>query len=274
MINQGNNVPDKTIAIFWDEITTDITKERIDTLVERPGKKRDWFTTMFYHCLPLTIGNQYGFVVKSEFEFQVEWDGGDRPESVHVVTFPEQICGGTNCECDGTRGQPVKKIDGKYCWSRGEFPKVFTHFGHGIVTLTYPFVFRTPPGVNLMTINPPNEILPNITVMTGVIETDNLRRDFTFNLKIQTPYVTTIFPKGTPLAAVIPVPRYYCDKFELKGAPELFDEETIKEELQALEDTYKSRREVEPFNKPHGLGRHYFKGEDVYNNKFPDHQKP
>ena len=53
----------------------------------------------------------------------------------------------------------------------------------GVVTIQNRFTFRTPPDVNLMTINPPNYWIDGIQHMTGVIETDNLRRDFTFNLK-------------------------------------------------------------------------------------------
>ena len=273
MLNRDVVVPDKTIALIFNEDLIAIDKERINSLIERPSKKRDWFSPFFYHCLPLTIGNQYGFVLKTEMAFEVEWDGGDSPDSVHIAFFPDQECSVNYCQCEAKRSTSLELVDGKYCWSRGQYPKVYTSFGHGILTLTYPFVFRTPPGVNLMTINPPNEVLPNITVMTGVVETDNLRRDFTFNLKIQQPHIKMRFPKGCVIAGIIPVPRYFCDEFSLKFADELFDEETIVEELNAMEDTYQSRREVEPHNKPHGLGRHYFKGEDVYGNQFPDHQR-
>jgi hypothetical protein len=269
VLNRDVNVPDKTIAVFHNDITSRLTRERLDSLFQKPNKKRSWFNPQAYHCLPLTIGNQYGFVVKTEFDFEVEWDGGDGPESVHIATFPEQICGVNNCECG--QGE-LKWIDNQYCFSRGQFPKLFTQFGSGILTLIYPFTLRTPPGVNLMTINPPNEVLPNITVLTGVVETDNLRRDFTFNLKIQTPYVKTRFPAGTSLAAVIPVPRYYCDQFTVKMADDLFDDQTVVEELQAIEDTFTSRREVDPYTES-GLNKNYFKGEDVYGNNFPDHQK-
>ena len=95
-------------------------------------------------------------------------------------------------------------------------PRIDSHFGEGIITIGTPFILRTPPGINIMTINPPNYIIPNITVMTGVIETDNLRRNFTFNLKIQMPNIRVTVPAGTPLAGFIPIPRYFADNFELK----------------------------------------------------------
>ncbi len=85
-----------------------------------------------------------------------------------------------------------------------------------------------------MTINPPNHIIPNITVLTGVVEADNLNNPFTFNLKIQMPNLKVFIPAGTPLAGFIPIPRYYADSFSLKLAEEVLDEETMQESLQTL----------------------------------------
>jgi hypothetical protein len=56
MINQGINVPDKTIAIFTDPYKTlfhSTEKNRLNNIIEKSPKKRDWFTPHFYRCLPL-----------------------------------------------------------------------------------------------------------------------------------------------------------------------------------------------------------------------------
>jgi hypothetical protein len=249
MINQGNDVPDKKIAVFMDAVDTGFTYDQIDTLVSKPSKKRDWFTPHFYRCLPLTIGNQYGYIFKSQFDFYVQWDGGESSESL-LFYFNDS--------------EETLKT---------KFPRVESHFGSGIFTINYPFNLRTPPGVNLITINPPNEILPNITVMTGVIETDNIRRNFTFNLKMQIPNIRVFIPAGTPLAAVIPVPRYYSDEFEIVNSEDIFSEETIIEEIQASVDASIQRSEIE-FKSKNGVGRDYFVGRDVYGNEFSDHQNP
>ena len=194
MINDGiNNVPEKTIAVFSDATSNYISskdKNRLSNLIEKPSKKRDWFTPHFYKCLPLAIGNQYGFVIKSEFDFGFIWNGQEGRDGI-TLFFNEN----------------EEDLSKKY-------PRIESHFGSGIITINPPLWLRTPPGVNLMTINPPNFIIPNITVMAGVIETDNLRRNFTFNLKIQIPNLEVFIPKGTPLAAFIPIPRYYCDSFD------------------------------------------------------------
>jgi hypothetical protein len=250
MINDGiNDVPDKTIAIFTNPKVHDkkLLKERILGMVKKPDKKRDWFSPHFYRCLPLTIGNQYGFTVSSEFDIGIEWNGNDGKEDTRIYI-------------DHNVDKPV-------------YPNISSHFGHGIVTVNTPYFFRTPPGVNLMTINPPNYIIPNVTVMTGVVETDNLRRNFTFNLKIQIPNIRTFIPAGYPLAAFIPIPRYYGDGFNLDFAENLFSKEIIDEEIKADGDAGKYRDEVEP-NLKNGVGKHYMQGKDVYGNIFKDHQKP
>ena len=253
MINQGINVPDKTIAVFNDPFDApwqfNNNKERLHNIVDKPPKKRDWFTPHFYRCLPLTIGNQYGFIIKSEFDFSFIWDGGSSKDSVKFY-FSETL----------------EELDKKR-------PRIDSHFGDGIISIAVPFTLRTPPGVNLMIINPPNYILPNVTVMTGVVETDNLRRSFLFNLKIQIPNIEVGVPAGTPLAGFIPIPRYFADSFELKYAEDIFDEEVIIEELQADKDTNYYRQIEEPLLKD-GVGRLYMQGKDVYGNTFPDHQKP
>ena len=146
-------------------------------------------------------------------------------------------------------------------------PNIVSKFGSGIATINLPIVMRTPPGVNLMTINPPNHIIPNVTVMTGVVETDNIRAPFTFNIKLQIPGIKVHLPAGTPLAGFIPIPRYFSDKFEIKDANEIFDEAVVKEELEAIA-TEGSRRRLNNV-----LDRDYFKGRDIYGNEFPDHQK-
>jgi hypothetical protein len=224
-----------------------LTQERILGMVKKPNKKRDWFTPHFYRCLPLAIGNQYGFTVSSEYDISFEWNGGDAVEDI-IIYIDE-------------------KVDNSY------YPNISSHFGHGIITVDTPYFLRTPPGVNLITINPPNYIIPNVTVMTGVVETDNLRRNFTFNLKIQMPNIKTTIPAGFPLSGFIPVPRYYCDDFNLDFAENIFSKEIIEEEINAEKDAGKHRKEVQPTLKG-GYGKLYMHGKDVYNNIFKDHQKP
>ena len=183
----------------------------------------------------------------SEHDFEFVWNGGPKVESLSI------------------------KVGEEYKKNRLQ-PGIFSHFGDGVITVTLPFSLRTPPGVNLMTINPPNYIIPNLTVMTGVVECDNVRRDFTFNMRVQIPGINVQITKGTPIAAFIPIPRYYADSFELKHADEVFDEQTISEEINARTDANTYRSVVEG-TMPGRVGKDYLMGRDVYGNKFTDHQK-
>jgi hypothetical protein len=249
MINQGINVPENTIAVFLDSLETDFKYEDLPSILDIADKKRDWFDPHFYRCLPLTVANQYGFVLKSQFDINVIWDGGNDVESVKFFF-----------------NEPIEEINKKH-------PRIDSHFGFGTFTIVPPFTLRTPPGINLMTINTPNSILPNITVMTGVIESDNLRRNFTFNFKIQVPNINIFIPKGYPLATVIPVPRYFIENFKLANSEDIFSEQIIIEEIQARVDAVLKRSELSNEFK-NGVDRDYFLGRDVYQNNFPEHQGP
>jgi len=223
--------------------------ENSNELIIEPLKgknKRDWFVNHAYFCLPLVIGNQMGFSIKSLKTFSVEWNGGDSPSDTIVNILDE-----------------------------GEYPEhqtISSHFGMGTVTIQNRFTFRTPPGINLMTINPPNYWIDGVQHMTGVIETDNLRRDFTFNLKITRKNEKIIINKGELLGCVIPTPRYFIDNFELNRGEDIFSKELINEERVVMKEFGKERSTTDK-SKPHMAGRRYFNGEDVYGNKFNDHQK-
>jgi hypothetical protein len=252
VINDGiNDVPDKTIAIFYDDdVETNFDKKYINEIIEKPSKKRDWFPSHFYKCLPLSIGNQYGFVVKSQYDIDFLWNGGEKIEDT-VFYFNE--------------GEQDK--------NNYKYPRIRSWFGSGIITIGLPLTLRTPPNINLMTINPPNYVLPNITVMSGVVESDNLRRDFTINLKIQIPNIRVKILAGTPLAGIIPIPRYFADDFNLVDAENIFSQDIFIEEYQAKNDSYAKRTEIE-YKSKNRVGRDYLLGKDVYGNKFKDHQTP
>jgi hypothetical protein len=207
--------------------------------------KRDWFIKHAYFCLPLVIGNQYGFGIKSLKTFKVKWNGGASPSDVIVEIL-----------------------------DKGDTPghqSISSHFGMGTFTIQNRFTFRTPPGINLMTINPPNQFIDGIHHMTGVIETDNLRRDFTFNLKITRPDTEIIINEGDLIGCVLPIPRHFVDEFELVNGYNIFTEDEIKEEQTIMRD-FGIERSTKDKKKLNGNGRRYFKGEDVYGCPFKDHQ--
>jgi hypothetical protein len=255
IINQDENlvVPDNTIAIFPlipDEGLKPFDMNFSEFL--RPlnaSHKRDWFTPHFYRCLPLSIGNMQGFVFSVPYGFDVVWNGGDRVDDVSINFHKD-----------------IDKYMGVNCVT------ISSEFGNGILTIHAPITLKTPPGVNLMTIAPPNFPLPGMSPMTGVVESDNIRFTFTFNIKLDIPNaIITVMP-NTPLVGMLPVPRYFCDSFELKSAYDIFDEEVIEEEKAVVHENTNARH-LTNYNRG-GADRLYYRGMDIRGNKFADHQLP
>lgn len=242
MINsKSNNVPDNKILIipFRDNQKDDYL-EVVEPL--KGNKTRDWVSQHVVHCLPITIGNQYGFAIKSTADFTAVWNGGPTPNDTIVKV---------NSESKQT---------------------ISSHFGTGLITVQNTFTFRTPPNINLMVLDPPNYFIPNLSNMFAVVETDNLRRDFTFNLKITTPNVEVSVKKGDYLSAIIPIPRYFVDNFEIDLAENYFDSNTIKSEQDEMDHAGHERSGIDT-QRPHGIGKRYWRGEDTRGNKFKDHQR-
>jgi hypothetical protein len=258
--NPGNEVPENTI-LFYPQDKDEFAEKKweISDIVESLiGKThRDYFPTHAYLCLPLTIANQYGFVVKSNIDMTLFWPGGDHP--VHVIT---------------KNGQRINHS--------GNFQNIFNNFNSGIVSISNAIVVRTPPDVNILTIQPPNYFIPHLHVMSGVVETDNLRGFFTFNLKVTTPNVKITIKKGDWLSAFIPIPRFFVENFELKNALDVFDEETYNLEQASFERLDYERQHGDlKKNKEKGVdnkllasaGRRYFNGIHPNESKYKNHQK-
>lgn len=243
-------VPDNNIVVYGDESKFNGCHKYIIESLE--GKqRRNWFSKHAYHCLPMLIGNQYGFAIKSLYKFNAVWDGGDGSKNVNIEIL------------DG---------DGKTPEHQNPCQFVSSHFGMGTITIQNRFVFRTPPGVNLMTIHPPNVFVDGLNHITAVIETDNLRRDFTFNLKLTRPNHKVTINKGDWIGCVLPIPRYFQDNFVISDSTEIFDNKEIYDEQMTAKTFGEERRKDDP-KKRNGNGKRYFKGEDVWGNKFSDHQR-
>jgi hypothetical protein len=198
------------------------------------------------HCLPLIIGNQYGFVLKSMVSWTALWNGGpDHSDTKIMIEEPAEANG---------------------------IQLVSSHFGNGIITVQNRFHFRTAPGVNLMVLDPPNYFLPNLSNLFAVVETDNLRRDFTFNLKIVTPKKRVRVKKGDIISGIIPIPRYYVDDFAVTLADKIFPPEVIAEEVAHCQK-FGHLRDNEDKAKPLQVGKLYWRGLDADQNAFADHQR-
>jgi hypothetical protein len=244
-INEDDNVvPKNTIVIVCGTNDPNYINEKHKEIIEdfRENPKRERFQHHHYYCLPLVIGNQYGFGIKSLYDFTAIWNGEDGPNSIDIT------------------------IKNKH----GDPQIISSHFGHGIITVSNYFSLRTEPGMNLMVMPPPNYFIPNLVSMTAVVEADNIRRDFTFNLQIVEPNKKVIVKKGDVLAAFMPIQRYFIDNFSIKPVGEIFNNQTIQKEIKDMSELGRQRDKEDPPGPP--FGRKYFKGIHAFGEKFKDHQ--
>lgn len=241
----GHEVPNNKILVIPSMPNSDGKyKEIIENL---KGKiKRDWFNPHFYYCLPLTIGNQQGFIIKSLRDFDMYWDGQENHNNDIHITFLND-----------------DNKDSQYFTSG---------FSQGILTIQNNFALKTSPGINLMTIQPPNMYIPGTVAMTGIIETDEIRRDFSFNLKITVPNMVISIRKGDPLGAFIPIPKRFGDDFEVDLVDNYFDQKIYLNEIKESNALNLERSSIDKY-KPHQAGRRYFNGMHSDGTKYNDHQK-
>ena len=155
----------------------------------RPASnRRDWMDATHnrfaYRCLPLSIANAHGWVLGCEDSIEVEWNGGDRPEDVEIVS-----------ESD-------------------DQPTAMGHFGYGILTFQPYALFRTEPGYNLWVTGPPNSFKDGIQPLSAVVESDWIPYTFSMNWKITRPNHRIRWEKGEPYCFLFPIKRGVVESVE------------------------------------------------------------
>jgi hypothetical protein len=128
-----------------------------------------------YRCLPVLMANQAGWFIVNSHALDAVWDGGDAPDAL-TVTYRE--------------GDPP-------------YPAL-SHFGHGILTWQIPFLFRTPPGIQLLARGPANTPKDGVYALEGLVETDWTASTFTMNWQLLRPHHPVSFEPGEPICMVVP----------------------------------------------------------------------
>lgn len=161
-------------------IAYQITRRQTAPLVPAP-RERQWMEDAAhkspYRCLPLTMANQYGWEILSTYHVRATWNGRSRPEGIRVKTLSGK--GGVHCH---------------------------SHFGEGVLTFTLPFLFKTPPGWNLMVRGPTNSPKDGLIALDGIVETDWAHSTFTMNWRF-TRVCTIEFVVGEPICQFFPIRR-------------------------------------------------------------------
>ena len=210
---------------------------------------RDWMDATAqryaYRCLPLNIANQNGWVVTAGTGFRAFWYGGAHPTDIEV-------------QFDGPPD-----------------PFVSSHFGHGVLTFSLPWLFRTPPGVNLWVKGPSNSPKDGIQALEGVVETDWSVSTFTMNWRFTRGNEWVRFEAGEPVCHLVPVPRGFTEGF----APRV-ELLTATPELHAAYKAWEASRsgfltglkEQDPEAIKRGWQKDYFQGKTADGGAFDGHQ--
>lgn len=158
----------------------------------RPASpRRDWMDATpgqhAYRCLPLVHANSHGWEIRAAQGMLVRWSGGPHQADLSVTPLGPAAPGPASAT---------------------------SAFGSGILTFRIPALFRTPPGVNLWVMGPPNRFKDAVQPLSGIIETDWLtEHGFTMNWKVTRPGADILFAAGEPIAFVCPIPRGFAESF-------------------------------------------------------------
>jgi hypothetical protein len=185
-------------------------------------------------CLPLMMACQAGWFLIGTHSFTATWNGKDDTDAVRI---------------EYTSGQPP-------------YPAL-SHFGYGIVTFHVPFLFRTPPGWNLLARGPANWPKDGALALEGLIETDWAVATFTMNWKLTAKRRPVTFNAGEPFCMLVPQRRGDLERFQ----PKVLDLESDPEIRQSFLAWRESRNQfMSELNVP-GTGanaqkwqKHYFRG--------------
>jgi len=171
--------------------------------IEPAPRARDWMDATprkaAYWCLPVTMANQAGWVVRLPSTLKVKWSGKNDPSAISLEF--------------GDDGPSLKGA-------------IWTNFGAGIVSFALPWLFRTNEGLGLWVRGMPNEYMPDCVPLEGLVETDWLQSGFTMNYRIIKRNTTVYFKKGMAICLLAPIMFDLFESFDasfhkLSDNPEL-----------------------------------------------------
>jgi hypothetical protein len=196
----------------------------------------------------MLIANQAGWELRNRTAFEAEWDGGELPTATRLFAV------GNHLPHD-----------------------VASHFGCGIITWHVPFLFRTPPGYNLLVRGPANSPKDGIAALEGIVETDWSFATFTMNWKLTRPHARVRFEAGEVYCRIVPQERGLLEAF----TPQVLSLDSEPEMLQRHSEWAHERHDFLVANAQRHPGgqvsnewqKHYFHGTTPGATKtFPKHQ--
>lgn len=220
-------------------------------IMEPSPPLRDWMDAAPgktpYRCLPLVMANQGGWSIRCPCNITATWNGKDHPENLKL-TFTDPPA-------------PHESI-------------AVSHFGLGIITFRFPWIFRTAPGIGMWVHGPSNWPKENIAPLQGLVETDWSHLPFTMNWKITKRNTPVYFIKGEPICMLTPFLFDLLESMDPLIVPAISDPALVAAiETGRLERIRTIDRQLSEENKDHKLWeKTYFKGESVEGTKQATHR--
>jgi len=212
-------------------------------------RRRAWMDELperfAYRCLPLAIANQMGWEILSPVGFTARWNGREGLDAIRI-------------RFDDTPS-----------------PLVGSHFGHGVLTFSLGYLFRTSKAHNLWVKGPANAPKDGIAALEGVIETDWAPFSFTMNWQFTRKRHKVRFERDEPIATVLPYPRHYLGKFDPQIRNLNEDAGLYRQYTQWREDRLRFNEDLSrPGSQAQQQGwqRSYMKGEDGAGQSFAGHE--
>lgn len=227
-------------------------------------KHRSWMDRtagrFAYHCLPMTMASQSGWFVLAPHDCSATWRGGDDPSDITIEVPPI-----------GAPGGPPQHTPPMH-----PAMHAMSAVGHGIVTWTMGYVFRTPPGWNLLCRGPANYPKDGVSPLEGLIESDWAVASFSMNYKFTRP-CTAHWTKGEPVAMLVPQRRgeleaFSCRRATLASNAEL--EAGYNRWVSARAEFHRRQREGDTEAQRQRFQKHYFRGHAVPEGGGPPQDEP
>jgi len=217
--------------------------------IRTADRKREWMDDtqdrFAYRCLPLSIANQTGWEVLSPAGFAASWNGKDGLDAISIK-FDEESS-----------------------------PLIGSHFGHGVLTFTLGYLFRTTKAHNLWVKGPTNQFKDGISALEGIIETDWTPFTFTMNWQFTRKKHKVHFEKDEPICTLLPYPRHYIGKFDPKLKVINENAKVYNQYVAWKDDREQFLRDLkDPDSEAvkEGWQKTYMKGEDQFGKVFAGHQ--
>jgi hypothetical protein len=216
--------------------------------------ERDWMSDEMlrgpYRCLPLSIANSSGWMLLNEQAFTATWNGGKGAGSTKLLFRS-------------------RRPAGRY--------HATSVFGNGIVTFFVPFLFRTPPGYNLLVRGPANSPKDGVSPLEGIVETDWAVATFTMNWQVTRRNTPVVFEMDEPICMIVPQRRGELGRFQplvraLDRDPRLDKDHGAWHASRTAFLRELNRRLSAPATNLGNWQRHYFQGSTVDGIQAPEHE--